>query len=111
MLESGFLSVGPIAIGNINPNHGHEDFQNLVWPNDYSQIARKRLMSGRATDRDPKVNPRFEVLMIAQSANSANADVVRIFDGSNQTATIKGHVKLSRQVVELTVVDDELSQF
>src|SRR3989442_9161847 len=110
MLEPRLLSICSVAVRDINTNHCHEDFQNLVGVNEHTQLARERLMAGRATDRNSKIDPRFEVLMIAQSANSADADVVSIFDGSNQTAAIKGDVKLPRQVVKLTVVDNELPE-
>src|SRR5437588_2701092 len=111
MLEARFLSVGPIAIGNRSTNHGHENRQYLFGPNEYSQIARERLMSGRATDRNAEIDSGLEVLVIAQNANSANAEVISVFDAPNQSPSVEGDIKFARQIVELAVVNDELPQF
>ena len=59
-------------------------------------------MTRRATERDAEQN-------FFADLHRLHADVIRFFHRADQAAAVVGDVELTRQVVERTVVDDDLA--
>src|SRR5689334_19177286 len=70
---------------------------------EYAEIARKSFVSSRASQSDAKEN-------MSVHHDSFRANVVRISNCANESAAIKSDVELARQIVERTVVNNDLCE-
>ena len=58
VLESGSLAVGPIAVGEINPQHRRADRHHLRRRHQDTQVSREGFVTGGSTQQAAEIQPR-----------------------------------------------------
>src|SRR5262245_29740790 len=103
MFEARVFAICSIAVRDKHADNGHNYLVQLCWRYQYTEVPGKRLVTRGPAQRDTKKN-------FFTDLHGLGPDVVGIFNGSNQAATIERNVEFSRQVIEREVVDNDLRQ-
>ena len=122
MLEARLLAVAAVAVGDVDPEQGGGDLEHVVRLHQDAEVAGEGLVAGRPAERDAEVDALRDLVgedvAVARRRRSGRAadpdgleaDVVGVLDRRDLAAAVEGDVELARQVVELAVVEDELTE-
>ncbi len=102
MFEAGLLTVGAVAVGDIDAHDRGDDFVQLRRLHDHAEVAGEGFVASRAAEGDAEHH------FIAHVHGLA-ADVVGVFDGADQATAVVGDIEFARQIVERAIVDDDLT--